>query len=817
NIMYGTRKDQPEPTDKEIEAACRLSNAHDFISKLPHKYDTMVGEKGALLSGGQKQRIAIARALIKNPIILLLDEATSALDTESERIVQAALDNAASGRSTIVIAHRLSTIMNADLIYVMDKGVVLESGTHESLMTLGGVYTAFVAKQQLKSGGTDTPVAENDENEPEKSVPHINIVDTIPPKNVRKVSTFLRRMSSQHSNLSDKSADDAIALNIPETEDEKIAREKKEAARKLKLAKAPIGRTMQYIRNDYILCLLGCFFAIIQGALFPGFSQIFSRALKTLVEKDSPDFTKNANHYALLFFIIAFVGFIGFCGGMVCFLVVGERVTRKMRYLSYRAILSQEMAFFDRPENSTGALASRLATDAQQMFDMVSQVILTTVSAIATISVGLGFSFAATWQMTLIILAAVPVIGLGQYLELAALTGFGEKTRKAYERSGQVAGEAIANIRTVVSLAKEDRFESRYLQVTREPHKYAMNKAIYASFGFAMSQGVAYWSYSIGFYGGYRLVQAHIIDWFQMFDCMFGIVFMAMSLGHITAELPKYAKGKQSAINIYELFDKDTTIDADRDGIKLDTVQGSLALQKVDFNYPTRPDIQIFKGVDIKVKPSQTVALVGPSGCGKSTVIALLERWYETDGGKVVVDGHDIRDLQLHNIRDHMALVGQEPVLFDMSIKDNILYGLPDGEGTMEQVEEAAKLANIHNFVSSLPNGYDTSVGDKGSQLSGGQKQRIAIARALIRNPKVLLLDEATSALDSESEKLVQEALDKARYGRTTIVIAHRLSTIQDADLILVVKDGQIVESGRHYELNELGGVYSELCKKQNL
>jgi ATP-binding cassette subfamily B (MDR/TAP) protein 1 len=188
------------------------------------------------------------------------------------------------------------------------------------------------------------------------------------------------------------------------------------------------------------------------------------------------------------------------------------------------------------------------------------------------------------------------------------------------------------------------------------------------------------------------------------------------------------------------------------------------------------------------------------------------------DGGKVVIENHDIREVQLHNIRNHMALVGQEPVLFDLSIKDNILYGLPDDvQGTMEQVEAAAKLSNIHNFVTSLPQGYDTHVGDKGSQLSGGQKQRIAIARALIRNPKVLLLDEATSALDSESEKLVQEALDKARAGRTTIVIAHRLSTIQDADLILVVKDGQIVESGRHYELVALDGVYAELCKKQNL
>ncbi|KAF9579961.1 Multidrug resistance protein 1, partial [Lunasporangiospora selenospora] len=675
--------------------------------------------------------------------------------------------------------------------------------------------------QQLKTGGTDVEAPEVPIYELESKgsdLPHIAIADSLPEgatgRSTRKMSTLLRRMSTHSATRSEKS----LEIGMPEDPDVTLAREKKEAARKLKLAKAPIGRTMQYLRQDIVLCLLGCFFAILQGGLFPGFSQIFSRALIALTKADQdPSFTSESDRYALYFLILAFVGFTGFGGGMCSFLVVGERVTRKMRALSFKAIISQEMGFFDRPENSTGALASRLATDSQQMLDMVSQVILTTVSSMATIGIGLGFSFAATWQMTLIILAALPIIGLGQYLELAALSGFGEKTRKAYERSGQVAGEAIANIRTVVSLAKEETFEQRYEEVTRVPHKYALNKALYASFGFALSQAVAFWSYSIGLYGGYRLVEAGIISWAQMMDCMFGVVFTAISLGHITSELPKFAKGKQSAINVYELLDKETTIDADKAGIELDKVSGAMALDKVEFHYPTRPDTQIFNGVDITIKPSHTVALVGPSGCGKSTIIALLERWYDVNNGRVVVEQHDIRDLQLHSVRQHMALVGQEPVLFDMSIKDNILYGLPDSDGTMEQVETAAKMANIHNFVSTLPNGYDTSVGDKGSQLSGGQKQRIAIARAMIRNPKVLLLDEATSALDSESEKLVQEALDKARYGRTTIVIAHRLSTIQDADLILVVKDGDIVESGKHYELISQGGVYSELCKKQNL
>lgn len=827
NIIYGIRKDQAIPSLTEIENACRLANAHEFISRLPNKYDTLVGERGAMLSGGQKQRIAIARALIKSPKILLLDEATSALDTESERVVQAALDNAASGRSTIVIAHRLSTIMNADQIYVMDKGVVIEIGTHASLMALGGTYAEYVAKQQLKTGGVDKE--KTADQDVAASNPRISIVARQASSDIRrtgtisKVGSFLRRMSSHHS-ATGSEKEDSLAINIPEDDEVYEARKKKEAARKLKLAKAPIGRTIGYLRNDLVLVFVGVILSMVQGAVFPTMSQVMSHSISALTFKGRPgfDLIHEANHYALLFVAVGAAAFMSFAGGLIAFLTVGERMTRQMRYLSYKAILSQEVAFFDKPENSTGALASRLATDAQQMLDMVSQVILTVLASLSTIACGFGFAFSATWQMTLVILAAVPVIGFGQYLEIAALSGFGEKTRKAYEKSGNVAAEAIANIRTVASLAKEDRFESRYIEVTQEPHKYAINKALYASFGYAMAQGVAFWAYSIGFYGGYRLVEAHIISWPQVFNCMLAVVFAAISLGHITSELPKYAKGKQSAINIYELLDKDTTIDVDREGLQIKespySTGDSLSLEKVQFTYPNRSDVPIFKGIELQAQPAQTVALVGPSGCGKSTVIALLERWYEADGGKVVIDQHDIKDLQLHHVRNRMALVGQEPVLFDVSIKDNILYGLPDGvEGTLEQAIKAARLSNIHDFVMSLPQGYDTRVGDKGSQLSGGQKQRIAIARALIRNPKILLLDEATSALDSESEKLVQEALDKARSGRTTIVIAHRLSTIQDADLILVVKDGHIVEAGRHYELVALQGVYSELCKKQNL
>ncbi|KAG0096337.1 Multidrug resistance protein 1 [Podila epicladia] len=815
NIVYGIRKDQAMPSDQEIEDACRLSNAHDFISKLPDKYDTVVGEKGALLSGGQKQRIAIARALIKNPRILLLDEATSALDTESERTVQAALDNASAGRSTIVVAHRLSTIMNADVIYVMERGIVIESGTHKSLLEKGGAYAELVAKQQLKTGGTD------DER------PHAgNLDDAVPatastpskPEMARLKSSKIGRMLSKRSSTMSKNRVES-SFQIQEDIAMMSTEERAEMEKKLaKKKKVPIGRVIGIMKPELAVAIFGGLMSGVSGAIFPVFAKIFSKMLNILTAPESPTFTKDSNFYSLMFIVIAIVALFSNGISIYIFELIGEKMARRMRTLSFKAIISQEMGFFDKEENSTGALSSRLATDAYQMHELVSQLLKTACSTLAILIIGLVFAFTANWILTLIILALIPILGLAQYYEIAALTGFGAKTQKAYEKSGRVAGEAIANIRTVAALAKESVFEAKYEVVTREPHKYSLHKAYFASIGFAISQGVMYWAYAVGFYAGYRLEKAGLMKWNEMFDTMFAVVFMAMGLGQMATQMPKYVKGKQSAINVFELLDKKTTIDADKEGIEITKFEGQAALEKVDFAYPTRPDIRLFRGVDLEVQPSQTVALVGPSGCGKSTIIALLERWYDALGGRVTVDHYEIKDLQLNHLREHMALVGQEPVLFDVSIGENIRYGIPDGQTVdQEQVVAAARASNIHDFVVGLPAGYDTRVGDKGSQLSGGQKQRIAIARALIRNPKMLLLDEATSALDSESEKLVQEALDKARKGRTTIVIAHRLSTIQDADLILVVKDGSIVESGRHYELVALGGVYAELCKKQNL
>jgi len=285
-------------------------------------------------------------------------------------------------------------------------------------------------------------------------------------------------------------------------------------------------------------------------------------------------------------------------------------------------------------------------------------------------------------------------------------------------------------------------------------------------------------------------------------------------VGTASQILPDIAKAKGAAVGIFEIMNRAPLIDANEGvGVTIPNLNGKLSFKNVTFSYPTRTETKVLRKLNMEINSGQKVALVGPSGSGKSTIIQLLERFYDPISGTITIDGVDLKSLDLKSYRRNLGLVSQEPILFSGTIFENILFGNPDA--TQEEVESAAKMANAFDFIMKQPEGFNTMVGEKGTQLSGGQKQRIAIARAILKNPKILLLDEATSALDTESERLVQSALDQLMQNRTTIIIAHRLSTVRNADVICVMMNGKIVEQGTHDHLIQLNGVYSNLVSKQ--
>ncbi|XP_069815835.1 ATP-dependent translocase ABCB1-like [Dendropsophus ebraccatus] len=414
----------------------------------------------------------------------------------------------------------------------------------------------------------------------------------------------------------------------------------------------------------------------------------------------------------------------------------------------------------------------------------------------------------------------------------------------------KVAIEAVENIRAVVSLTREKKFEALYEEKLEGPHRNSIRTAHAQGFLYGLSQSIMFFTYAAAFQFGAFLVQKGYMMFDNVFLIFTAIVFGATVLGQTSSFAPDYAKAKVAAAHILSLLERTPLIDSDStDGHKPESCDGNIVFKGVHFNYPTRPDVAVLQGLDITVGKGETLALVGSSGCGKSTTVQLLERFYDPYEGEVGInklpDRHQLSFLrvcpkpsqlvsdclnaasiicnhgdegwdEIWGIRPVTTFISLScssllfPMLFDCSRAENIAYGdnsrvLPFGE-----IERAAKAANIQSFIESLPEKYNTRVGDKGTQLSGGQKQRIAIARALVRQPKILLLDEATSALDTESEKVVQEALDKAREGRTCIVIAHRLSTIQNADKIAVIQNGKVVEQGTHQQ-----GVYHSLVTIQ--
>lgn len=605
------------------------------------------------------------------------------------------------------------------------------------------------------------------------------------------------------------------------------------------------------------------------GIMMPIFSIAFSALINVFFLSNHHEMRTESRKWSCVFVGIGGAAFIFSILQAYSFNLMGHRLARRVRVLTMTALMRQEVGWFDRPVNNSGVLSSKLSTDALAVKGQFGDSMGLIAQNIVTFVGGYAIAFSYGWKMTLVVTAMVPSIVLSVILSTVAMTRASRAESSAFALSNAVASEAFLNVRTVAAFGAERDATELYAGKLAEPLRRAKQRGLASATGLAFTTFTMFAIYAVAFYYATILISNGERTFLECMRVFFAIVMAAFGVAQAQMFFPDVAKGKAATQRVFGIVDRVPLIDADSDAGVVPVARGEHAakgeaetgagagapappalkspsssaqasgepappvalasraplltasppgevvLEHVTFSYPQRPEAVVFDDFSLRVPAGWKVALVGESGSGKSTVVGLVERFYDPQAGRVLLDGVDVRELNIKWLRDQLGLVGQEPALFPGTVVENVRYGKEDA--SMEEVVAACRAANAHGFVEALPEGYDTKLGPGGVQLSGGQKQRVAIARAILKDPKVLLLDEATSALDAESERLVQDALDALMKNRTTIVVAHRLSTIRDADLIAVVYQGKIVESGTHDELVAKGCAYAKLVQHQLL
>ncbi|KAJ3017420.1 ATP-binding cassette, sub-B (MDR TAP), member 4 [Thoreauomyces humboldtii] len=790
NILMGL-PDGAEISPARFVDVCKMAQCHDFVAKFPLGYDTTVST--GTLSGGQRQRIAIARSLIKNPSILLLDEATSALDTKSERLVQKALDEAAKGRTTIVIAHRLSTVRNADAICVVSRGQVVERGTHSELYDRKGIYTQLVDKQKISTKNQEqrerAPTVVKGSDEPELEA---------------VLNEQVRAMMQEPSMKMDPPDMIAAQLRL-RLKDERLRARNENAT----VSKWILWRVLKLMSPTGGSIFLGTLAAALGGLVLPGFAITLGLVLGKLTT------ASDDSALVMVMVLIALLALVTKWGSIAAFGKVDSYLTRRLRLATFKNLLRQEMGFFDAKSNAVGVLCYKLGAIAN-VPHLVTDVWGSVAELGLTAFVGVCASLAYSPTLVVILLIIAPFILFATYWQTTSATAYADASREAIEQATQVANEAIREVKTIKTLQREGFAVDRYDALLARPFMLTKKNAFVDSFAYAMQASAAMLTLAVGFYAGEKLYERGDLTLTDLFTTILGMMTTMISIASSAAATQGYAKGRFAAKTTFLMHDRKTAIDPDKKGQEPAAFSSGFNFKNLIFQYPTSSEPTFRGAFHLEGKENTSLALVGPSGCGKSTIIGLLQRWYDVSGGEATIGNVPIDGYNVTSLRSNMALVGQEPTLFDMSIAENIAWG-SETPVTMDDIVAAAQQADAHTFITGLPQKYDTRVGAKGGHLSGGQKQRIAIARALIRKPKLLLLDEATSALDSTSELEVQKAIDQAAKGRTTVTIAHRLSTIKDVDYIAVVNEGRIIEYGTHKELMALRGFFADMCAQQEV
>ncbi|KAL4958849.1 ABC transporter ATP-binding protein [Aspergillus stella-maris] len=786
-----------------VEKAATLADAHTFVSALQHGYGTVVGSSGRLISGGQKQRISLARALVKDPAVLILDEATASLDSRSEQRIQRAIANITSGRTIITIAHRLSTITSADNIIVMHKGHIMEEGDHATLMAKNGSYAELVNLQTLSS----------DKNGSTASVNSTSNTDQV------SLTEVDERSSLSNDGLAEIDEKQPTTHETPVEAPE----ESDEPETPNKTLWALVKGYAPAVRPHLIMIVLALLGSIIVGGAFSGEAVIFGKTVGSLNPCNSADSIRSkGDFFGLMFFVLAIIEFFGNIASWTGFGWVSEKVVYTVRVLSFRSMMEQDLQWHQSSGRTPPLLLSYLTRDGNALAGLSGSVIGTLFSITVNLIAAIILTHIIAWRIALVCLALVPLLLGAGLMELHVLGKFEERHENAYTKSVDIGVEAITSIKTVASLSLEEETLRTYQRSLKGPRKETLAVTLQASLWQAMTYFLGNLVNALAYWWGSKQILAGNYDQTQFLIVVFSLLVSALLWSQMFALAPELSaaraamarllglieigsdkmQGHVRPLELPEPSEKDAEATAETTPAQTDSKASSVQLRDVHFSYPARPDIKVLNGLTVDIKPGKFCALVGPSGAGKSTIISLVERLYTPQSGSILVDGNDITKHRDVNFRNSIALVPQESVLFEGTIKFNISLGArPGTEVSQADIEEACKLANIHDVITALPDGYDTLCGPNGSQFSGGQKQRLSIARALVRKPKLLILDESTSALDAESEKLLQEGLERAARGITVIAIAHRLHTIKKADVIYLIDGGRCEDHGTHDEL----------------